>query len=489
MRIGLLFPLVMLTTCARQWVRDYDGVLPGTQDDEIYATWVVDAETRAPLPGATLRIHHECIEPYAEIAPFVAEFRADRHGMIVVPWEQRFFDCHWVYDHPGYAAQDKYADIPEVVELERGRDVRGRIVDAPAGIEVEYFLGCLHSPAVRRARTGADGRFVIHDADPEYGTLWAVIENRVAEYFNLVQAPRPWPEWEAVDPEWGVNASGRVVDEHGEPVAGVVVYSEQTMRGPRTVTDEHGYFDLDGLAPDAEVEYFVPDGRSVEMRIAKDGTFPGARHEPELPVRRIVVTPPGAPDAYTFWLGYDEMFEAGDDGRVVVATTRTGPLRLRFSHEEYGWSTIDIPPDATTIGPDAFPVQGTLIVLAPDGKPATLLDEEAVSTRYRFRAGARVRLHPEDRVPVTRVLKGESPFVVQLGDATLVLHAGGAEWLTCCLDSGIHGTDDDAVVTLRGLDPGPHRLLVGARGRRSREVRVVLRPGETRRLDLALPPS
>jgi hypothetical protein len=283
-----------------------------------------------------------------------------------------------------------------------------------------------------------------------------------------------------------VNASGRVVDERGEPVAGVVVYSEQTPRGPRTVTDEHGYFDLDGLDPDAEVEFHVADGRKIETTVAKDGTFPGARDGPELPVRRIVVTPPGAPDAYTFY-GYDGgWIEAGDDGRIVVEVTRTGPLRLRFSHEEYGWSVVDVPPGATAVGPDAFPVPGTLIVLGPDGKPPTLLGyEKAVSTRYRFRAGARVRLCPEDRVPATRVLEGESPFVVRLGDATLELRAEGAPSFRCALDGELYRAEE-GVLVLRGLDAGPHLLLVGARGRRGKEVRVVLRAGETRRLDLAL---
>jgi len=486
-----LLPAVLLAACAREWVRDYDGILPGTDDEDgIHATLVVDARTRAPLPGATLRLYREQIEPFATVAPFVAEFRADRHGIIVVPWEERFFSCHWVYDHPGYAAQDEYAYIPDLVELVRGRDVRGRIVGAPEGVEVEYFVGCPHSPAVRRAVTDGAGRFVIRDADPEDGTLWAVMRNRVATYLNPAVSPRPWPEWEPLDPPWGVNANGRVVDEHGEPVPGVVVYSEQTMRGPRTVTDEKGYFRLDGLESDAEVHFHAPDGRAIETMWGRDGVFPGARDEPEPPLRRIVVTPPGDPGKYEFWLGYDEWFEAGPDGRVVIETTRAGPLRLSVSHEEYGYADLVVGETTTRVGPDAFPAPGTLVVLGPDDRPAELLDEDPVSTAWCFRKGAYVSLQREDEdcVPVTRVLEGQSPFTVRLGGAELELRVTGVENIACCLDGELVYSGGEDTLPLRGLDAGPHLLLVGARGCRSKELRVVLAPGEARRVELALDP-
>jgi len=91
-------------------------------------------------------------------------------------------------------------------------------------------------------------------------------------------------------------------------------------------------------------------------------------------------------------------------------------------------------------------------------------------------------------VPVTRVLEGRSPFVVRLGGAALELRVAGAEGLACCIDGELIGSGGEEVLMLAGLDPGPHVVLVGARGRRSKALRVVLAPGERRRLDLALEP-
>ena len=43
-------------------------------------------------------------------------------------------------------------------------------------------------------------------------------------------------------------------------------------------------------------------------------------------------------------------------------------------------------------------------------------------------------------------------------------------------------------ILIRGLDAGPHTVLVGALGRRGKVLRVVLRDGETRRSDVRLDP-
>jgi len=43
-------------------------------------------------------------------------------------------------------------------------------------------------------------------------------------------------------------------------------------------------------------------------------------------------------------------------------------------------------------------------------------------------------------------------------------------------------------ILLRGLDPGPHTVLVGARGCIGKVARVVLKPGEYRKLPLTLAP-
>jgi hypothetical protein len=119
-------------------------------------------------------------------------------------------------------------------------------------------------------------------------------------------------------------------------------------------------------------------------------------------------------------------------------------------------------------------------------------DATATRTDWRIRAGAHVRITAEDRVPVYRALEGTSPFTLHLGDATLDI--GGA-LVACCIDGSpvlseggsIHldGADltDEGRLVVRGLDAGPHLLLIRSTSG-ARALRVLLKPGEHRRLEL-----
>ena len=48
--------------------------------------------------------------------------------------------------------------------------------------------------------------------------------------------------------------------------------------------------------------------------------------------------------------------------------------------------------------------------------------------------------------------------------------------------------DPEGGIAVRGLPPGPHLVVVGARDHVGEVRRVVLKEGETRRLDVRLPP-
>ncbi|MHC4930863.1 MAG: carboxypeptidase-like regulatory domain-containing protein [Planctomycetota bacterium] len=336
MRSSAAILLLTVASWTGEWVEEYEGYLPGGHGSQMFATLVVDERTGEPLPGATLRIYKEDIRPEAFPGRFVEEFKADRYGVVWLRWEERFFDCHFVFDHPGYAAEDEYADVPLWVGLAPGREVRGRILGAPAGIEVEYYLGCPHSPAVRRATTDAEGRFFLQGIDPLDGTCWAIFPGTSAAYLDPALAPTPDLSWEPFRLAWGVTVSGRVEDEGGDPVPGVVVQSPQTFRGPRTVTDERGRFRLDGVESGSEIRFHVKDGRNLRPTWVRSGSFPGREPEPGPTVNRIRIRPPGDEGRYEFWLDWDERFESEQETVVEIRTARTGALLLRFEHEAFG---------------------------------------------------------------------------------------------------------------------------------------------------------
>jgi len=108
-----------------------------------------------------------------------------------------------------------------------------------------------------------------------------------------------------------------------------------------------------------------------------------------------------------------------------------------------------------------------------------------------FRDGATVFIGIEDDDVMGRtvVLRGDGPYVVTLGDCalTVVLSREEFESPTLYLDGEIWWFHD-GVISLRGLDPGPHTLIVGAKGRRHYVHRIVLKPREHREISVKLPP-
>jgi hypothetical protein len=121
-------------------------------------------------------------------------------------------------------------------------------------------------------------------------------------------------------------------------------------------------------------------------------------------------------------------------------------------------------------------------------------------------AGALVTLDLEDRsdktlpsrdvrwLPLRLACAGEGPYtlIAPRSGLDLTIDAGDAAAVACLvdgdlLDLGTPAKDAPLVRRLRGLPPGPHALIVAARGRESRLLRFTLATDEVRALEVALP--
>ncbi|MFI5402266.1 MAG: hypothetical protein ACHQ1G_04965, partial [Planctomycetota bacterium] len=259
MKRRVLCVLLVLPACAgREWVRDYDGHVPWTNPSSVYAVMVVGAATGRPLDGVSVRLCREDTRPAALPGELVHEARTDEYGVVSFPWRDEYAGCHFVFDHPGYAPENELGgggDWSEI-RLLPGEEWHGQLLDAqgrPArGVTVELFAGCPHSPTVRTATTDAEGRFVLQDvAAAGQWTLWAPAPDAAADYWPGRFLPVPGRVLEPVRLPPGVTVTGTAYDATGRPAPGVVVYSTQTDRGPKTVTRADGTFTLLGVAPGA----------------------------------------------------------------------------------------------------------------------------------------------------------------------------------------------------------------------------------------------
>jgi hypothetical protein len=255
--------------------RAYEGHLPGTQPENVAVALVRDLRTGAPLAGVRVAQYKEDASDTMRSAPLLAETKTDEFGLARVAWQEEPYDCHWVFDKPGWAVTEQYGQFPKgVVELKRGRDVEAWLLGPDgkprAGVEVEAFLGCGHSPAVRRVTTDAEGRFVLSDVDPPYVKLWFVTHDLKSEYWELLDGDRVLNNVFRAYP--GVTVTGKIVDRNGKPVAGGMVRSCQEQRGPKTLTGADGTFRLEGFDPSDVLNAYGPQG---------DGFAGTGRHEIE----------------------------------------------------------------------------------------------------------------------------------------------------------------------------------------------------------------
>jgi len=241
--------LLLLTACApAEWVRDYDGVLPGTHRDRerVAAILVRDGRTGLPVAGARVRWHDEgWPTPDGEWAGFLGETQTDAYGLAWVEFKERPGSSHWVVEAPGFATAVVYGRCPNTtVDLEAGRTMRGRLIGPTGkplrGVRVDYKIGCAHAPRLRSATTSADGVFVfehaVDDADVTYEAPG------IAAGYASMNSVAALPAAETyAKPGATVRGSIRLAD--GSAPRGGVLQNLASARGPLVKLRSDGSFE------------------------------------------------------------------------------------------------------------------------------------------------------------------------------------------------------------------------------------------------------
>ncbi len=235
-----------------------------------FSTQITDATTGEPIAGAVLWKIEERLTPLTGEFWYSEKFTSDSAGLVTGSEELK--GDWWFVDAKGYAPRAfSSSAIDPTIELNRGREVTLTLVDVfdepVRGAKLGWFLGCGHTPDIRKGVTDKNGRVVLSDFDPGEEGEW-------------------WPSGKGVrsndlDPEWNQDRTrgvlrcspaplreGLVVGSNGEPLVGVFVGQPNSHRGPWARTDDTGSFQLLG-ADESEVWVRSPQGEDL-------GFFPTA---------------------------------------------------------------------------------------------------------------------------------------------------------------------------------------------------------------------
>jgi hypothetical protein len=230
------------------------------------------------------------------------------------------------------------------------------------------------------------------------------------------------------------------------------------------------------------------------------------------------------------------------DGSIFVPAS--GPFAVRFRAEDGREARVllDGPPaDAGPVlvlppptprdswfpeddRPRGLPA-ARLTVLLPDGTPAANADVDALAAwNDRALTGAIVRGDARSRqldetgsveaafdrgerltiratgegadtlLPFRATIDGPGPWTLRWPDGEVrvrIVDGAGAPipWSTVALSGEDELTAEDGVLVLRGASAGPLRLWVGEEERRTRDLRLLLRPGEKREVVVRLNPA
>jgi len=272
-------------------------------DERWLTARVVDAFTRAPLPGAEMLLVAESNHPLRGEFWFQMRAVADADGFVRIRADQAapgFQPWNWVLvradGHGGAMAFQMHDDV--VVALAPAETVPVRLVDwldrPVADALVGLCAGCGHTPDLAHARTDANGVAVLQGVDFHSGIRELYVEHPDLHlgYDEFDWFPGEPPIQFRVMP--GVKSVGVVVDPAGKPIAGAYVGSPEVHRGPWTRTAADGSFRLYG-AEQAD-DLFVHHGaqRVIFGRPAQQ-PFRLQLPPPDGEREQIVELPPGPP--------------------------------------------------------------------------------------------------------------------------------------------------------------------------------------------------
>ena len=305
---------------------------PGAPALATLVALLVDADSGTPIPGATLELG---LTPRGAEDEAVRVLTANSEGRVRVelePGEARLVG--WKNELTGgplFVTLEAGVTSPATIALEPAHRVLGRVVDAHTGAPIDGARITFWTFSERdTVQTGADGNFShprfpsteyreqIRVEAPGYGATvryLAIDRNGSWELPDPVDGRRdasgrsvPWVAISLV-PELVVL--GRVVDEHGAPLAGATVSAEGYVRvlpdvasrdAATATTDEDGHFELGGLRSDVSHSLLVtsPGHAALELELGAGSTLVdvGAlRLERELLLAGSIVDAEGFPAA------------------------------------------------------------------------------------------------------------------------------------------------------------------------------------------------
>jgi hypothetical protein len=253
----------------------------------VAVTCVLDARTGEPIVGARLIAVFEATYPLSGEWWSSRSVVSDSEGWV----RMRLDDLRrpptsspaaevWLYlEAPGYAPVVRFAGSLEPgVRLERAATVELFVrdpLDRPvSGAQVGWMLGCGHTPDLRVVHTDERGRATLSGVARGVGDLWPVARGFESTYHDL-----PDSQAATLRLGWAPVLRGQVVDAGGRPLREVFVGNSIYHRGPWTLTDANGRFELRGLTGPERVAvqpagasygelgsfWLPPDGREVTL--------------------------------------------------------------------------------------------------------------------------------------------------------------------------------------------------------------------------------
>jgi len=318
-------------------IRPYDGVVWNTVPKMWVQFLVRDAQTGRPVAGATIRRHLELdMGDDATWAPARGEWRTDAYGVFTLDCdttEDGDATSHWSVEAPGYAVTETYgaAGSWEILELKPGLDRHGLLLDAggrPArGVLVEWKVGCAHAPALRVARTDANGRYVFRGIERS-GDVCYDGPGILADYADdadLGPLDQP-PPVRLAGP--ALTLRGRLVNAPSGVLDLAVVRGMTSSRGPLARVARDGTFVLEGVGANDQLWLDAKGKESYAVLDLTDFRHGGPivwdlapAAVPLVTLRVLERYPAGKPDDFESPL--ELAFDAVTDGRRTCVAMST----------------------------------------------------------------------------------------------------------------------------------------------------------------------